>query len=40
MMTEDTLELDNFFVTIQNPYPVYAFLREHSQAFAQSQIDG
>lgn len=29
MMTEDALELDNFFATIQNPYPVYAYLREH-----------
>jgi cytochrome P450 len=29
-MIEDTgLELDNFFATIQNPYPVYAYLREH-----------
>ncbi len=29
MMTENTLELDNFFATIQNPYPVYAYLREN-----------
>jgi cytochrome P450 len=29
MMTEETLELDNFFATIQNPYPVYTYLREH-----------
>lgn len=29
-MTEQTdLELDNFFATIQNPYPVYAYLREY-----------
>jgi cytochrome P450 len=29
MAAETNLELDNFFVTIQNPYPVYAYLREH-----------
>ena len=29
MMPEQPLELDNFFATIQNPYPVYAYLREH-----------
>src|SRR5437660_6217100 len=29
MSAETTLELDNFFVTIQNPYPVYTYLREH-----------
>jgi cytochrome P450 len=29
MTTENTLELDNFFVTIQNPYPVYMYLREN-----------
>jgi cytochrome P450 len=30
MMTgENTLELDNFFATIQNPYPVYTYLREN-----------
>lgn len=29
MTTEETLELDNFFATIQNPYPVYTYLREH-----------
>ncbi len=29
MTAETTLELDNFFVTIQNPYPVYTYLREH-----------
>jgi cytochrome P450 len=29
-MIEGTeLELDNFFANIQNPYPVYAYLREH-----------
>ena len=29
MTAETTLELDNLFVTIQNPYPVYTYLREH-----------
>jgi cytochrome P450 len=29
MTTENTLELDNFFMTIQNPYPVYTYLREN-----------
>ncbi len=29
MTTEETLELDNFFAYIQNPYPVYSYLREH-----------
>lgn len=29
MIEESELELDNFFATIQNPYPVYAYLREH-----------
>lgn len=29
MIQETELELDNFFATIQNPYPVYAYLREH-----------
>jgi cytochrome P450 len=29
MTAETTLELDNFFVTIQNPYPVYTYLREN-----------
>jgi cytochrome P450 len=29
MAAETDLELDNFFVTIQNPYPVYTYLREH-----------
>jgi cytochrome P450 len=32
MLAEDTPELDNFFVTIQNPYPAYAYLREHEPA--------
>lgn len=29
MTTESQIELDNFFATIQNPYPTYAYLREH-----------
>jgi cytochrome P450 len=29
MAAESTLELDNFFATMQNPYPAYAYLREH-----------
>jgi cytochrome P450 len=29
MRAEDALELDNFFMTIQNPYPVYTYLREN-----------
>jgi cytochrome P450 len=29
MIEETELELDNFFATVQNPYPVYAYLREH-----------
>ena len=29
MTTDTTLELDNFFMTIQNPYPVYTYLREN-----------
>ncbi len=28
-MAETTLELDNLFMTIQDPYPVYAYLREN-----------
>ena len=28
MIEQTDLELDNFFATIQNPYPVYAYLRE------------
>lgn len=28
-MTDTTLELDNFFATIQDPYPVYTYLREN-----------
>jgi len=29
MTDENTLELDNFFATIQNPYPAYTYLREN-----------
>ena len=29
MAAETDLELDNFFVNVQNPYPVYTYLREH-----------
>lgn len=29
MIDEPTLELDNFFATVQDPYPVYTYLREH-----------
>ncbi|HLZ63935.1 MAG TPA: hypothetical protein VKR06_43960, partial [Ktedonosporobacter sp.] len=29
MTTENILELDNFFATIQDPYPVYTYLREN-----------
>jgi len=29
MTTDNSLELDNFFMTIQNPYPVYTYLREN-----------
>ncbi|HEU0001198.1 MAG TPA: cytochrome P450 [Ktedonobacteraceae bacterium] len=29
MIEETELELDNFFATIQNPYPAYAHLRKH-----------
>jgi cytochrome P450 len=29
MIEETELELDNFFATVQNPYPMYAYLREH-----------
>ncbi len=29
MAAEHVLELDNFFATIQDPYPVYSYLREH-----------
>lgn len=29
MTTEPVLELDNFFASVQNPYPVYTYLREH-----------
>jgi len=29
MIEETELELDNFFATMQNPYPSYAYLREH-----------
>ncbi|HEY0753587.1 MAG TPA: cytochrome P450 [Ktedonobacteraceae bacterium] len=29
MTDETTLELDNLFATIQDPFPAYAFLREH-----------
>jgi cytochrome P450 len=29
MTAEQDLELDNFFATVQDPYPVYAYLREN-----------
>lgn len=29
MTDENDLELDNFFATMQDPYPVYTYLREH-----------
>lgn len=29
MTVDQNLELDNFFATIQDPYPAYAYLREH-----------
>jgi cytochrome P450 len=29
MTADSTLELDNFFATMQNPYPAYAYLREN-----------
>ena len=29
MIEETELELDNFFATMQNPYPSYGYLREH-----------
>ncbi len=29
MTTEEIPELDNFFATMQNPYPAYTYLREH-----------
>lgn len=29
MIEETELELDNFFATMQDPYPAYAYLREH-----------
>jgi len=29
MTTAPELELDNFFATMQNPYPAYTYLREH-----------
>jgi cytochrome P450 len=29
MTDEDVLELDNFFATVQNPYPMYTYLREN-----------
>src|SRR5438270_8711068 len=29
MSPQQSLELDNFFATMQNPYPVYAYLREN-----------
>src|ERR1700730_935893 len=29
MIEETSLELDNFFATMQDPYPSYAYLREH-----------
>lgn len=29
MTDETTLELDNFFATVQDPYPAYSYLREH-----------
>jgi cytochrome P450 len=29
MPEETTLELDNLFATVQDPYPAYAYLREH-----------
>lgn len=29
MIEETELELDNFFATVQDPYPMYAYLREH-----------
>lgn len=29
MTTEHVPELDNFFATIQDPYPTYSYLQEH-----------
>ena len=29
MSVDNILELDNFFATVQNPYPTYTYLREH-----------
>lgn len=40
MTTENTLELDNFFMSIQNPYPVYTYLRENEPVHWNAMFNG
>ena len=40
MTTENTLELDNFFMSIQNPYPVYTYLRENEPVRWNAMFNG
>lgn len=40
MTTESTLELDNFFMSIQNPYPVYTYLRENEPVRWNAMFNG
>ena len=40
MAAETDLELDNFFVSIQNPYPVYTYLREHEPVHWNEMFNG
>ena len=40
MAAEPGLELDNFFVSIQNPYPVYTYLREHEPVHWNGMFNG
>ena len=40
MTDANDLELDNFFANIQNPYPVYTYLREHEPVRWNTMFNG
>ena len=40
MAAETDLDLDNFFVNVQNPYPVYTYLREHEPVHWNGMFNG
>lgn len=40
MTTENVMELDNFFMNIQNPYPVYTYLRENEPVRWNAMFNG